>query len=512
MKRYFRFFLCVAGILCYIGGYAEQADTLRLYTLYYTGAFGSVASNDLTPFGIVNGRYGKVPLKANNGYLYGSVYHRQQLGKGLGWHAGVQLIASTSRYRNIYLQELYAEVSYKNRFYLSAGSREGRDDGYNPSLCDRQLSSGDLVFSSNARPIPEINFYIPRFLTIPRTAGWLQAKGNFAVGRSFDTDYLESFRGAQQTYVRNVLWHHKSMYLQIQDTRGDFPVSLILGARHFAQWGGKSTHPKLGKQPRSVKDFLRIVAGTSGGSDASISDRINVLGNHYGSYDFRLAYEPGDWSIFGYYQHFFDDRSGMEWYNAWDGLKGIQLQLPRLRWMNKVVVERLSTMDQSGPFHFIEFDHDKYPGYGGGADNYYNNGEYTTGASYFNRSLGSPLLISPEYNTNGVLGFRHNRVRAWHLGIEGEVSGNVAYRVKASSVESFGTPYAPTLRKLTLFSIATDWRYTYRSRCAKKEHETPGWEFGVAAGMDCGSLLGNHWGISFSVTKSGVISRTFQRR
>ena len=75
----------------------------------------------------------------------------------------------------------------------------------------------------------------------------------------------------------------------------------------------------------------------------------------------------------------------------------------------------------SGPLHFIEFDHDKYPGYGGGADNYYNNGEYTTGASYFNRSLGSPFLISPEYNKNGLLGFRHNRVRAWHLGISGQV-------------------------------------------------------------------------------------------
>ena len=152
-------------------------------------------------------------------------------------------------------------------------------------------------------------------------------------------------------------------------------------------------------------------------SDASISDRINVLGNHYGSYDFRLGYEAGDWSVLGYYQHFFDDRSGMEWYNTWDGLRGIELRLPRLRWLNKVVVEHLSTMDQSGPLHFIDFNHDKYPGYGGGADNYYNNGEYTTGALYFNRSLGSPFLISLEYNKNGLLGFRHNRVRAWHLGI-----------------------------------------------------------------------------------------------
>lgn len=505
MVRFFRYFLAAVGTVFYWEGYAEQPDSLPPRTLYYIGTFGSVASNGLTPFGIVNGRYGKVPLKANNGYLCTAVYHRQQIGRNFRWDAGMQWIASTSRYRNVYLQELYAELSYKDRFHLSIGSREGRNDGYNQSLGDRQLSSGDLVLSSNARPIPEINLYAPRFLNIPGTSGWLQAKGNFAVGRSFDTDYLESFRAAKQTYVRNVLWHHKSIYLQIKDLQGDFPVSLILGARHFAQWGGTSTHPRLGKQPQSLKDFLRIVAGTSGGSDASISDRINVLGNHYGSYDFRLGYEAGDWSVFGYYQHFFDDRSGMEWYNTWDGLRGIELRLPRLRWLNKVVVEHLSTMDQSGPLHFIEFDHDKYPGYGGGADNYYNNGEYTTGASYFNRSLGSPFLISPEYNKNGLLGFRHNRVRAWHLGISGQVCRNVTYRLKASSVESFGTPYAPTLRNLTLFSIVTDWRYTYRSRSRKEERELPDWEFGVAAGIDRGSLLGNHWGIIFSVTKQGIL-------
>ena len=235
MIRFFRYLLAAVGTVFYWEGYAEQPDSLPPRTLYYIGAFGSVASNGLTPFGIVNGRYGKVPLKANNGYLCTAVYHRQQIGRNFRWDAGMQWIASTSRYRNVYLQELYAELSYKERFHLSIGSREGRNDGYNQSLGDRQLSSGDLVLSSNARPIPEINLYVPRFLSIPGTSGWLQAKGNFAVGRSFDTDYLESFREAKQTYVRNVLWHHKSIYLQIKDWQGDFPVSLILGARHFAQ-------------------------------------------------------------------------------------------------------------------------------------------------------------------------------------------------------------------------------------------------------------------------------------
>ena len=40
--------------------------------------------------------------------------------------------------------------------------------------------------------------------------------------------------------------------------------------------------------------------------------------------------------------------------------------------------------------HFITFDRDKWKGgRGGGNDDYYNNGEYRTGFSYFNRGVGS---------------------------------------------------------------------------------------------------------------------------
>lgn len=525
MKRLFRHVLCVAGMFCCIQGYTEPMDTLHSYTLYNIGFTGSFASSGLTPFGIVGNRYGKTPLNASHGYMEASGHHRRWFAGGFRWDANVHLVASTSRYRKIYVQEAYADVSFKDRFHLSIGSREGTSDmplsvdkvsdrhmgrplereAYNQSLSDPRLSSGDLALSSNARPIPEINFYVPRFLTIPLSKGWLQAKGNFAVGRSFDTGYLASSIKTSH-YIKNVLWHHKSFYLQIKDTRRHFPVSWIIGVRHFAQWGGVSTNPKLGEQPRSFADFMRIVAGKSGDDNASLSDQINVLGNHYGTYDLRWGYETDKASVYAYYQHFFDDRSGIEWDNKWDGLKGLEVSLPAYPWMSKIVVEYLSTMNQSGPFHFIDFDHAKYPGYGGGADNYYNNGEYTTGASYFNRSLGSPLLISPEYNEDGSAGFKQNRIRAWHLGVEGRIVDRLYYTLKASSVVAFGTPYAPTLRRLDLFTLLADFRYFYFSsnRSDERTWKVPDWEFGLVAGWDSGSLLGNHIGVSVSIAKRGL--------
>ena len=54
MVRFFRYLLAAVGTVFYWEGYAEQPDSLPPRTLYYIGTFGSVASNGLTPFGIVN--------------------------------------------------------------------------------------------------------------------------------------------------------------------------------------------------------------------------------------------------------------------------------------------------------------------------------------------------------------------------------------------------------------------------------------------------------------------------
>ncbi|MDR2121427.1 MAG: capsule assembly Wzi family protein [Tannerella sp.] len=482
----------------FAGGYAQSNDEVVApsgHTLYNISAFASSSTGGLTPFWMTSNRHGIVPLKANNGYLQAQVFHYQPFGSKVSLRAGLDLIAVAPRNKNVILQQLFVDVAY-DRLHLSVGSRARDADGYNTSLLDASLSSGDMTLSSNARPIPEINIYMPDFILVPWTNAWLQVRGNFAAGRAFDSDYLKSFVRTKQHYVRNVLWHHKSLYLRIKDTNNGFPFSMTIGIRHTAQWGGVSTNPAAGTQPHSLKDFLRVIAGKSGGSDASLSDRINVLGNHFGSYDFQVGYAHPKASIYAYYQHFFDDASGMEFFNALDGLMGIRLDLHNgdtHLWPDKILIERLNTLNQSGPFHFISFDHNKYPGYGGGGDNYYNNGEYVTGASYFNRSVGSPLLISPEYNADGRLGFRHNRITAWHLGAEGRLTDDFSYRLLCAEAESLGTPYGPLLKKLRMLSAAA--AVTYHCRNA--------WSFSVTVAADRGDLLGNHAGIGISVTKRG---------
>ena len=474
---------------------ARAQNTTSGSTELQVETFGSASTGKNTPFWIVSNKYGVVPLDADagNAYLRTGIFHNQSFQNGFNWSIGADVLATTPRYRNIYVQQLFATVQYKS-LHLTIGSKENCS-----SLWDQALSSGDMIHSPNARPIPEINLSVPRFTAIPFTKGHMQYRGNMAVGRSFDSRYLQSFTNGNTVYVENVLWHHKSLHIRFLDPDGKFPLTAVAGIRHYAQWGGTSTNDKLGKQPQSFKDFVRIFFAKSGGEDASLSDQINVLGHHYGSYDMQLGYLNALFSIHIYRQHFFEDTSGMELYNLPDGLYGLQADIHNFSLVNKVVAEFLITRHQSGPIHYILFDHEKYPGYGGGSDNYYNNGEYTTGNSYFNRGIGSPLITSPEYNEKGILGFHNNRVRAFHLGIQGYLSKQVSYRLLATASESWGTMHRPFLKKKDNISCGAKISYCHP--------RLEGWLFSGEIASDHGTTYGNNSGVSFSIKKSGILKK-----
>lgn len=477
--------LCATPLPC-----LSQSDGTAEYRIE---TFGSAATDDRTPFWITGNRYGTVPLDAGNAYLRAGVFHlRQPAGKGLRWGAGLDVVAGTSRYRNVYVQQIYAEAGYKC-LHLTAGSKENYT-----SLWDKNLSSGDLVHSSNARPVPEINISVPRFTTVPYTGGILQFRGDFALGRSFDTGYLNAFHSSS-TWIKGVLWHHKSLHARLLDPHGRFPLTATAGLRHHAQWGGTSTDPAEGVQPHSFKDLIRIVLGRSGGEDASLSAQKNVLGNHYGSYDIKIGYLNPLFDLHVYRQHYFDDASGMELFNLPDGLYGIRVDMAHFTPVSKVVIEYVYTKNQSGPVHYIVYDHLEYPGFGGGRDDYYNNEEYTTGVSYFDRGIGSPLITSPEYNRNGKTGFQNNRIRAWHIGMEGYFSGQVAWRLLITRSEGWGIPYKPFLKKTSDLSCAAKISYCHP--------RLESWLFSGEVAADRGPLYGNHLGFALSISKTGILKR-----
>ncbi len=486
-------YIAIAGLIC--PAMLSAQEQIEEETTSYRAEIGGVlSSGSYAPFWITSNRYGVVPVEDDNAYLKAGVFHSQHFGKDFRWGAGLDLVAAVPRYKNVYIHQIYAEIGYR-WLELSIGSKERYQ-----SMMDRWLSSGDMIWSANARPIPEINLSVPEYTVIPRTKGWLQAKGNFSVGRSFDSGYLEEVFADSYTYVKNVLWHHKSLFVQLKDTEGGFPLSATIGAQHLVQWGGTSTNPNVGEQPHSFKDFLRIVVGSQGGSDATASDQVNALGNHHISYDFSLTYTAPGWIVKGYYQHLCADKSGTEFRNGIDGLWGVQIDLPKFGWIDKLVFEYVDTRNQSGPFHYITFNHEKHPGRGGGDDDYYNNDDYQTGDSYFNRAIGSPLLISPEYNADGRPGFLNNRIKDWHIGLEGHLSANVCYRMLITVMNTWGTGTRPLLEPKHGVSLMANVTYTHP--------QLEGWQFSGSLGADTGDVFGEKsTGFELKVSKSGILKR-----
>lgn len=469
-----------------------QNETVENSIIYNVEAVGSAATGTYTPFWMTSNQYGVLPLEAGNGYLRPRVSLHQSFGNGFHWTAGIDAVLSAPRYRNFHMQQIYAGIGYKS-LLLTIGSKEQYT-----SLWDKRLSSGDMIQSANSRPKPEIHISIPEFLTVPYTKGWFHFRGYISVGRSFDNDYLSDYIATQQLYTKNVLWHDKSLFVRLKDTRNDFPVYLSFGVRHTAQWGGTSTNPNLGKQPQSLKDFVRIFFAKAGGEGASGSDQINVLGAHHIAYDFQVGYTKENWELQAYYQHLASDKSGVLFYNKTDGLWGIQLDIHSFPWIRKVVMEYITTRNQSGPLHYINFDHDAHPGRGGGADNYYNNGEYTTGHSYFNRAIGTPLVISPEYNEDGSIGFKSTRIQDWHLGFEGDINSQLSYRTLITIMNGWGTPYAPFLKKRHGTSFLVEMKYTHP--------RLQDWSFTGSVAGDTGNITGDKsYGFCLGISKRGIL-------
>ena len=455
---------------------------------YKMETFGSLSSGDYTPFWMTSNTFGMVPLKTDNGYLRTSACWNHSFSKKWKLKAGVDLIGVFNHSSSIWVHQLYADISFQ-KIKLSIGSKERYS-----SMLDRELSSGDMNFSTNARSIPEANLSIPEYMTVPFTNEILKFKADFAVGKSFDNDYILDTKPTNANYAKDILWHHKSLFFQLNDPECQFPVFLVLGLEHAVQWGGWTTYQNFGKIPHSFKDFLKVISGKSGGEGTVDGDQMNVLGNHQGTYNLKLGYKSKSFIASVYKQHYFDDNSGMEYANWRDGIWGVEITSLQQTYLKKIVLEYIQTTNQSGPMHFLGYDGSRNVR-GGGNDDYYNHDFYYQGWSYFGRAIGNPLLTSPEYNQDNTLHFKNNRVKAIHLGLEGNVSSEISYRTLLTSMQSWGRMSAPFLKRKDNFSALLECNYN-----------SPKWRFGLQLAVDHGDIYNNNWGVSLKIARINSFS------
>lgn len=480
--------ILILGMLLSVSAWAwdESGDSIG----YEATALATFSKGSNTPFWFVNNQQGFGSLKKNNGYLRAGVFGEMHRGHRFTWGWGAELAGGYNQEAPFVVQQLYGEVRYR-AFQLSVGSKV-RHAPFN----DSRLSSGDLLFSENARPVPQIRVEIPDYITMPGTRGWFGFKGYASVGIFTDDNWQKHFVGETGRRTEHVLFHSKGAWVRIGNPRV-FPLEFEGGLEMGAQWGGSVYRDGklMLKMPHTMKDFLHVVFPHGGGENTPVGEQTNIYGNHTGEWSASLRWSGKGWGVRAYYEHYFEDHSQMFFDFVWkDCLVGIEAEFPANRVVSRLVYEFLYTKDQSGP---VYLDHiAEIPEQVSGKDHYYGHAYYG-GWQHWGMGLGNPLIISPVYNSPHSIGFQSSRIIGHHLGFEGKPLSRLGYRVLMSHTRSWGTYSVPYREVKANFSAMLELSYALK--------HIKGFTVSVAGALDTGSLIGKSAGVMISIRKSGSI-------
>lgn len=457
----------------------------------------SFSGGEHTPLWLNAGKYGLSSIEKNNGYLRAGIFRPLEEDKRFSYAFGVDIAGAYHFTSPFIIQQAYVDLKWYC-LGLSIGSKERPME-----LKNQELSSGSMTFSNNARPVPQVRIGIPEYVIIPGTKELFSIKGHIAYGIFTDDNWQKDFTDAKSRYTKHALYHSKALYAKIGNEK-KFPLVFEGGLDMAAQFGGRAySYPGFEPyidMPNKLKDFFKVFIPS--GNDATDGEYANVYGNHLGSWNFSLSYKLQDWKLRFYYDHFFEDHSMMFGEYGWkDCLTGIELTLPDNPVATTIVYEYLGTKDQAGPLYH---DHTpEIPDQISARDNYYNHNIYT-GWQHWGQAIGNPLLTSPIYNKDSSIQFNDNRITAHHIGIAGQPSNEIHYRILASYTRSWGTYSNPYIDIKKNTSLLAEIKYIPR--------KLKGWQFSGALALDHGDMLGNNAGGMITVRKTGLLTKNNSKK
>lgn len=463
-------------------------DSLATTVTYDLTAETVVGTGDYTAYQLATNRHHVLSTRPNTTYLRSALGVSHRLTNELQLTGAVDAIGSIHADHKVYLQQCYANLSW-HEFFIEAGSREQQ-----AVLRDNQLSVGSFVKGTNAKPVPQVHAGTNGFWTVPYLKGWLNVHFDFGYGKYLDSSYREkSFFKAldnNSVYMTGAYYHQKHLYLRTDATK---PVYITVGVEHAVQLGGTNYTMQNGvltakEKATGLKDFLSVILplGDSNYYENQAGEDW-VYGNHIGMMTCQISWNiNNDHLLQAYLDNPFEDGSGIRKGNGWDGLWGLEYKnkAEGRQIIRGVVAEHFQSTNQSGPLHW---DSNDYPepvrsqvtDFVTGTDNYYNHFFYG-GYSHYGMTPGIALITSPIYNKDGYTMFRDTRVKAWHLGFDGEVTGRLSYLVKGSYREGWGTYPTPLARKHHSFDAMVQGSY----------HVGP-WQLSAAYAFDKGNIYGD---------------------
>lgn len=479
---------------------SAQVSILEQNIQYMGETNVTISDSKVAPFWFANNHYGLSSVKGNSGYIRGTIKRNIEVDSLRKWKIGygVDLVVPVNYTSNFVIQQLYGQFEY-GKFKLTAGSKE-----LSMEFNNQELSSGDMVIGINARPIPQIRIEIPEFWTVPGSKKWLGIKAVLSYGWYTDNKWQKDFTNKKTLYTSNSLFHNKALYLQVGNKK-IFPLTFTGGLAFATQFGGEAWNvSKRADDPiGGVNYHINMDSGLKGywnsliigGNDPNDGNYKNVEGNHVGSWHGSLKYQEKNWSVRGYFEHYFEDHSQLFIQYGWkDMTYGLEIELPDNPIASNLVIESISTKDQTGGIY-----HDAsttLPEQISGKDNYYNNHVYG-GWQHWGMAIGNPLLISPIYNSNGTITFRHSRIKATHIGVAGNPTKKIHYRLLYTYMKSWGTYDSPLTDTQSNQYLLAELTY--------KPIKYKGWSATGAIGINKGDIIKNSLGMSFTLRKEGLL-------
>ena len=286
-------------------------------------------------------------------------------------------VSSYINKEEIILGESFINIEFLQNYNLKLG-RFYRDFS---SYLNDELSSGSMLISKNALPIPKIGFF-----------GDYQVKKNIKYKLQYGISH--SVLDKNDTYNESPFIHEKFLYLINNNSHYEFGFGLV----HEAVWAGSTFRD--GEFPDSFNDYLKVIISADGDFIEG-QPHANALGNHLGIWDIYYIKKNTNNSLKFYYQHFFEDTSGLRFQNKFDGLWGFEYQ--DLSSKLNFLLEYINTSNQYRDPPYV-------------SENYYNHTEYTLGWTYKGYVIGNPFVNNiPSKVINA--GFKNIDIKSYKLKI-----------------------------------------------------------------------------------------------
>jgi len=465
---------------------------------------GSILGSSNTPFWFKANQYGTIPVNTPALHINANAFNTILL-KNQNWKFGYgfEVVGNIAKSSQFLLPQAYLKLNFKT-WELYVGRRKELF-----GIADSTIGTGSYSWSGNALPIPKIQLSIPEYRFVRYTRNWVAVKGTFSHGWF-----------GNEKFVNHYFLHQKSFYMRIAKPNGNF--KLYGGFTHNAQWGGRAAYEApltVGNDfPSSFTDYVYVVMGRNlnygriFGKPSPLThfDSTNRIGNHLGTIDIGFDYEFKKYILTFYRQNIFEDGSLYYLTNIADGLNGLTLRRKKLKLVNKRVlisklnVEFLYTLSQGGSVAGNQYQV-------WGKDNYFNHGQFRDGWWYRGRMIGTPFITNrfdskEEFQQfgmyNGIENANNNRVRVYHVGLEGYYGKNLHFITKLSLSHNYGTydfPYPETPKQfsgLILLDGKTNW--------------LEGMKWTVTAGFDYGKLYNNSFALQIGLRKTwGTVLRNY---